>query len=128
MLFDVNGQALGNARLLRPSVNVAKVGRMAVLRKVRAKGYGARLLQALLLEAKRQGHKEVRLSAQRKVFTPHTDLLWSAIPLMKWAFRMWRCDWLGLVKCHHATRKAAAAGSALGHLSRLNASCCFQWH
>ena len=65
VLFDVNGQALGNARLLQPSVNVAKIGRMGVLKKAREKGYGARLLQALLLEAKRQGHKEVRLSAQR---------------------------------------------------------------
>ncbi len=65
VLFDVNGQPLGNARLLQPSVNVAKVGRMAVLKEVRGCGHGARLLQALLLEAKRRGNKEVRLSAQR---------------------------------------------------------------
>mgnify|MGYP000561862547 FL=1 len=38
---------------------------MAVLREMRSKGYGARLLQALLTEARRRGHKEVRLSAQR---------------------------------------------------------------
>lgn len=65
VLFGVNGEPLGNARLLQPSTNVAKVGRMAVLKDVRGHGYGARLLQALLLEARRQGHQEVRLSAQR---------------------------------------------------------------
>ncbi len=65
VLFDVNGQALGNARLLQPSANVAKVGRMAVLKQARGNGYGTRLLQALVLEARRRGNKEVRLSAQR---------------------------------------------------------------
>jgi len=50
---------------LQPSTNVAKVGRMAVLKETRGRGYGARLLQALLLEARRRGHQEVRLSAQR---------------------------------------------------------------
>jgi predicted GNAT family N-acyltransferase len=65
VLFDLNGQALGNARLLQPSGNVAKVGRMAVLADQRGYGYGARLLQALLLEARRRGNKEVRLNAQR---------------------------------------------------------------
>ena len=65
VLFDVKGLPLGNARLLQPSVNIAKVGRMAVLAKERGQGYGARLLQALVREARRRGHKEVRLSAQR---------------------------------------------------------------
>ena len=65
VLFDVNAQPLGNARLLQPTNNVTKVGRMAVLRQVRGHGYGARLLQALLLEARRRGNKEVRLHAQR---------------------------------------------------------------
>ena len=65
VLFDVNGQPLGNARLLQPSAHVAKVGRMAVLRKARGQGYGARLLQALVSEARRRGNKEVRLNAQR---------------------------------------------------------------
>ncbi len=65
VLFDVNGQALGNARLLQPSANVAKVGRMAVLQEVRGQGYGARLLHALIRCARERGHKEVRLSAQR---------------------------------------------------------------
>ena len=65
VLFDVNGQPLGNARLLQPSAGFAKIGRMAVLRDARGKGYGARLLEALLLEARRRGNKEARLSAQR---------------------------------------------------------------
>jgi predicted GNAT family N-acyltransferase len=64
VLFDVHGQPLGNARLLQPSINIAKVGRMAVLKEARGRGYGARLLHALLLEACRRGHQEVRLSAQ----------------------------------------------------------------
>lgn len=66
VLFDVNGQALGNARLLQPSATVAKVGRMAVLKDARGNGYGARLLQALIRCARQRRHKEVRLSAQRK--------------------------------------------------------------
>jgi predicted GNAT family N-acyltransferase len=65
VLFDVNGQALGNARLLQPSATVAKVGRMAVLKDARGNGYGARLLQALIRCARQRRHKEVRLSAQR---------------------------------------------------------------
>jgi predicted GNAT family N-acyltransferase len=64
VMWDEQGQAVGNARLLKPSPRVAKVGRMAVLREARGKGYGARLLQALLVEARRRGHEEVRLSAQ----------------------------------------------------------------
>lgn len=65
VLFDVSGKPLGNARLLQPSASLAKIGRMAVQREARGQGYGARLLQALLLEARRRGNKEVRLSAQR---------------------------------------------------------------
>jgi predicted GNAT family N-acyltransferase len=65
VLFDKHGKPVGNARLLQPSDNIAKVGRMAVLREMRGQGYGARLLQALLLEARRRGNKEVHLHAQR---------------------------------------------------------------
>ena len=65
VLFELNGQALGNARLLQPSANVAKVGRMAVLQEARGQGYGARLLHALIRCARERDHKEVRLSAQR---------------------------------------------------------------
>lgn len=65
VLFDENGQALGNARLLQPSATIAKVGRMAVLKEARGNGYGARLLQSLIRCARQRSHKEVRLSAQR---------------------------------------------------------------
>jgi predicted GNAT family N-acyltransferase len=65
VLWNEHGQVVGNARLLQPSSRLAKIGRMAVLREARGKGYGARLLQALLVEARRRGHVEVRLSAQR---------------------------------------------------------------
>jgi predicted GNAT family N-acyltransferase len=65
VLFDENGQAMGNARLLQPSATLAKVGRMAVLKGARGNGYGARLLQALIRCARQRSHKEVRLSAQR---------------------------------------------------------------
>jgi len=65
VLFDLNGQPLGNARLLQPSAGLAKVGRMAVRKEARGQGYGARLLQALLRESRRRSNKEVRLSAQR---------------------------------------------------------------
>jgi predicted GNAT family N-acyltransferase len=65
VLFDESGNPLGNARLLRSQGHMAKVGRMAVLREARGHGYGARLLQALLEEARKRGDHEVRLSAQR---------------------------------------------------------------
>jgi len=65
VLFDESGNPLGNARLLRSHGDIAKVGRMAVLRQARGHGYGARLLQALLEAARKRGDKEVRLSAQR---------------------------------------------------------------
>jgi predicted GNAT family N-acyltransferase len=65
VLFDIHGTPLGNARLLQPTENVAKVGRMAVMREVRSQGFGARQIQELLLEARRRGNKEVRLNAQQ---------------------------------------------------------------
>ena len=65
VLFDRHGMPIGNARLLQPSGNIAKVGRMAVLHDSRGQGFGARLLRALLTEARRRGNKEVHLSAQR---------------------------------------------------------------
>lgn len=65
VLFDANGQALGNARLLQVSASIAKVGRMAVLRDARGRGYGARLLQALIRCARGRGYQEIRLNAQR---------------------------------------------------------------
>ena len=65
VLFDGQGQPVGNARLLQPNATTAKVGRMAVLQTERGKGYGTRLLQALIRCARERDHQEVRLSAQR---------------------------------------------------------------
>ena len=56
VLFDVNGQAIGNARLLQPSVNIAKVGRMAVLRQERGHGLARPLGGPLRRERVLQGH------------------------------------------------------------------------
>ena len=65
VLFDINEQPIGNARLMEITPLLLKVGRMAVLREARGKGHGAKLLQALLLEAKKRGAHEVCLSAQQ---------------------------------------------------------------
>jgi predicted GNAT family N-acyltransferase len=65
VLFHTNGQALGTSRLLQPQPNVAKVGRMAVLREWRGQGCGQRLLQAMMAIARDRGDREVVLSAQR---------------------------------------------------------------
>ena len=52
--------AVGTGRLLPDG----HIGRMAVLRPWRGRGIGSRLLQALLDEARRRGHRQVVLSAQ----------------------------------------------------------------
>ncbi len=65
VLFREDGYPVGNARLLASNVNKAKIGRMAVLKTERGKGYGARLLQALIGCARNRGDKEIHLSAQR---------------------------------------------------------------
>ena len=65
VLFDTSGQALGTARLLQPEAGVAKVGRMAVLREHRGRGFGQRLLQALVSNARHRDDHQVVLSAQR---------------------------------------------------------------
>ena len=65
VLFDTSGQALGTARLLQPEAGIAKIGRMAVLNTWRNKGYGARLLCALISTARARQDTEIRLSAQR---------------------------------------------------------------
>ena len=58
--YDEAGKAIGTGRLLPEG----KIGRMAVVREWRRRGVGADLLEALVAEAKRRGHDEVRLSAQ----------------------------------------------------------------
>ena len=58
--FDEAGKAIGTGRLLPEG----RIGRMAVVREWRRRGVGADLLEALIAEAKRRGHGEVKLSAQ----------------------------------------------------------------
>ncbi len=58
--FDDSGKAIGTGRLLPDG----HIGRMAVVMEWRRRGIGALILNALVDEARRQGHKEVVLSAQ----------------------------------------------------------------
>jgi len=58
--YDEAGKAVGTGRLLPDG----HIGRMAVVKEWRRRGVGAALLEALVAEARRRGHKEVALSAQ----------------------------------------------------------------
>ncbi|MEA3195172.1 MAG: hypothetical protein QOD26_3505 [Betaproteobacteria bacterium] len=58
--YDEAGKAIGTGRLLPEG----KIGRMAVVKEWRRRGVGADLLEALVAEAGRRGHAEVKLSAQ----------------------------------------------------------------
>jgi predicted GNAT family N-acyltransferase len=58
--FDEAGKPIGTGRLLPEG----KIGRMAVVKEWRRRGVGAELLEALVAEAQRRGHTEVKLSAQ----------------------------------------------------------------
>ena len=58
--YDVDGKAIGTGRLLPDG----HIGRMAVVVEWRRRGIGAEILEALIGEARKRGHKEVILSAQ----------------------------------------------------------------
>ncbi len=58
--YDEAGKAIGTGRLLPDG----HIGRMAVVKEWRRRGVGAELLEALIGEARKRGHKEVVLSAQ----------------------------------------------------------------
>ncbi|MSQ49703.1 MAG: GNAT family N-acetyltransferase [Betaproteobacteria bacterium] len=60
LAFDGDGKAIGTGRLLPDG----HIGRMAVVIDWRRRGIGAEILEALTEEARRDGHAEVRLSAQ----------------------------------------------------------------
>ena len=57
--FD-GARAVGTGRLLPDG----RIGRMAVIVEWRRRGIGAEILEALIVEAGKRGHKEVLLSAQ----------------------------------------------------------------
>lgn len=57
---DAAGNVVGTGRLLPDG----HVGRMAVLKSWRRRGVGSRILEALMTEARRRGHRAVVLSAQ----------------------------------------------------------------
>ena len=58
--FDVDNKPIGTGRLLPDG----HIGRMAVVKEWRRRGIGAEILEALMAEARKRGHKEVVLSAQ----------------------------------------------------------------
>jgi predicted GNAT family N-acyltransferase len=58
--YDVDGKAIGTGRLLPDG----HIGRMAVIVEWRRRGIGAEILEALINEARKRGHKQVVVSAQ----------------------------------------------------------------
>lgn len=58
--YDADGQVLGTGRLLPDG----HIGRMAVHRRARGTGVGARLLQALVEAGRAAGHSRLMLNAQ----------------------------------------------------------------
>jgi predicted GNAT family N-acyltransferase len=56
--YDDGGKPVGTARLLPDG----QIGRMAVLKDWRRRGIGAALLEALIEEARKRGHKEVTIT------------------------------------------------------------------
>jgi YbgC/YbaW family acyl-CoA thioester hydrolase len=65
VVFNRLDQPLATGRLLQQASGVGHIGRMAVLRSMRASGQGARVLHALLDAAWARGDTEVLLNAQR---------------------------------------------------------------
>jgi predicted GNAT family N-acyltransferase len=58
--FDADDKPIGTGRLLPDG----HIGRMAVTKEWRRRGVGAEILEALMDEARKRGHKEVIVSAQ----------------------------------------------------------------
>ena len=63
--YNMLGQAIGTARLLKVTTETAKIGRMAVKRVLRGSSIGRDVLQVLMTCASQQGYREVMLHAQR---------------------------------------------------------------
>jgi predicted GNAT family N-acyltransferase len=60
LAYTPDNKFVGTGRLLPDG----RIGRMAVAKDWRRQGVGAALLEALIAEAKKRGHKEVSVSAQ----------------------------------------------------------------
>jgi len=58
--YDDAGKAIGTGRLLPDG----HIGRMAVIKEMRRQGVGDAILDALVEEARKRGHKEVVVAAQ----------------------------------------------------------------
>ena len=58
--FDVDNKPIGTGRLLPDG----HIGRMAVIVEWRRRGIGAEILEALINEARKRGHKQVVVAAQ----------------------------------------------------------------
>jgi predicted GNAT family N-acyltransferase len=58
--FDADDKPIGTGRLLPDG----HIGRMAVVKEWRRRGIGAEILEALMAEARKRGHKEVIVAAQ----------------------------------------------------------------
>ncbi|NBX53454.1 MAG: YbgC/FadM family acyl-CoA thioesterase [Betaproteobacteria bacterium] len=65
VLCNPLGVAVATGRLLPSTQGVAKIGRMAVLRRLRQTGLGKQVLWALVEQARQRGDREVQLHAQR---------------------------------------------------------------
>jgi len=58
------GKVVGTARIYHPDPGITKLGRICLLREWRSRGWGALLMQALLLHARGLGTNRIVLDAQ----------------------------------------------------------------
>ncbi|MBU2411123.1 MAG: GNAT family N-acetyltransferase, partial [Gammaproteobacteria bacterium] len=68
------GRVIATGRLVADADGLARVGRMAVHRRLRGEGHGASVLQALEAAAKARGDRAVALHAQRSAIGFYTRL------------------------------------------------------
>ncbi|MBD5635617.1 MAG: GNAT family N-acetyltransferase [Candidatus Eremiobacteraeota bacterium] len=64
LALDSTGRPIGAGRYYVPEAGTAQLGRMAVLREARGRGFGAAILKSLLADASRRGFARAHLHAQ----------------------------------------------------------------